>query len=382
MLALRLARGAHPLVQLRRLMVAAASAGVGFLLLCALSYALSHPADSGAATLRLLWCLVPLAATVYFAVSVARSDPGTRPRAGLSAAGLGPARLGVTAAVTTAVAATLGSAVALLFFLHLRGDITGLPFDGAAADLLAAEESLPLGAALILLALVPLTATAAAAVALRPRPEEAEGDDEAPAPTPAGLPWGVALVAAGLAVETYAGGRDSGGTLPLPGQGPGHPAGVLVGWTLTAAGLWLAGPALTHLCGRLLQAFRPGATRLLAGRILMQEARRVGRPLGVVCAVGSGAVAAFAVYGGVPRPWGPLTVLGAVLVVTCTTTVLVTAVVEARRARAGITDALLRIGTQAAALRRAAVLRAVALLVVFAPLTWAVATLAAAPLKG
>ncbi|MET9109778.1 hypothetical protein ABZX29_24820, partial [Streptomyces zhihengii] len=227
MLALRLARGAHPLVQLRRLMVAAASAGVGFLLLCALSYALSHPADSGAATLRLLWCLVPLAATVYFAVSVARCDPGTRPRAGLSAAGLGPARLGVTAAVTTAVAATLGSAVALLFFLHLRGDITGLPFDGAAADLLAAEESLPLGAALILLALVPLTATAAAAVALRPRPEEAEGDDEAPAPTPAGLPWGVALVAAGLAVETYAGGRDSGGTLPLPGQGPGHPAGVL-----------------------------------------------------------------------------------------------------------------------------------------------------------
>ncbi|TXS57141.1 hypothetical protein [Streptomyces sp. t39] len=382
MLALRLARGAHPLVQLRRLMVAAASAGVGFLLLCALTYALSHPADSRAATLRLLWCLVPLAATVYFAVSVARTDPGTRPQQGLSAVGLGPARLGVTAAVTTAVAATLGSAVALLFFLHLRGDISGLPFDGAAADLLAAEESLPLGAALTLLALVPLTATAAAAVALRPGPGESDGDADAPASTPSGLPWGVALVAAGLAVETYASGRASGTALPLPGQGAGHPAGVLVGWTLTATGLWLAGPALTHLCGRLLQAFRPGATRLLAGRILMQEARRVGRPLGVVCAVGSGAVAAFAVYGGVPRPWGPLTVLGAVLVVTCTTAVLLTAVVEARRSRAGVTDALLRIGAQPTALRRVAALRVVALLVVFAPLTWLVASLAAAPLKG
>lgn len=391
MLALRLARGAHALVQLRRLMVAAASAGVGFLLLCALAYALAHPGDPGAA-LRLLWCLVPLAATVYFAVAVARTDPGTRPRPGLSSVGLGPARLTAVAAATTAVAATLGSAVALLFFLHLRGDLTGLPFDGAAADLLAAGESLPLGAALLLLALVPLTASGAAALALRPggggasAPGEAEdtGDAvrEAPPTAPAGLPWGVALVAAGLAVEAYAGGRPGGRTVPLPGQAENLPAAVLGGWCLTALGLWLAGPALTHLCGRFLQAFRPGATRLLAGRILMSEARRIGRPLGVVCAVASAGLAAATVYGGPGSPWGPLTVLGAVLVAACTGATLLTAALEARRSREATNAALLRMGASPTALRRAAAVRVGALLLLFVPLTWAVAALAAAPLTG
>ncbi|MYV55547.1 hypothetical protein GT042_24190, partial [Streptomyces sp. SID3212] len=149
MLSLRLTRGTHPLVLLRRLLVAAASAGVGFLLLCTLGWALGHPAGS---YLRLLWCLVPLAATVQFAVAVARTDPSTRPRSGLSAVGLGPARLTVLAVASTAVATTLGSAVALLVFLHLRGDLTGMPFDGDAADLLSADRPLPLGAALTLLA--------------------------------------------------------------------------------------------------------------------------------------------------------------------------------------------------------------------------------------
>ncbi|MFJ2116099.1 hypothetical protein ACIOEX_30150, partial [Streptomyces sp. NPDC087850] len=118
MLALRLGRGTGPLVLLRRLLVAAASAGVGFLLLCTLGRAMGHPAG---ATVRLLWCLVPLAAAVQFAVAVARADPGTRPRPGLSAVGLGPARLTLLAAISTAVSCTLGSSLALLFFLHLRG---------------------------------------------------------------------------------------------------------------------------------------------------------------------------------------------------------------------------------------------------------------------
>lgn len=91
MLALRLARAGRPLVQLRRLLVAAASAGTGFLLLCTLGYAMSHPDASAAGALRLAWCVVPLAATVYFAIAVARTDPGTRPRPGLSAVGLGRA---------------------------------------------------------------------------------------------------------------------------------------------------------------------------------------------------------------------------------------------------------------------------------------------------
>lgn len=373
-------------------MVAAASAGVGFLLLCALTYALSHPTDSTDSTLRLLWCLVPLAATVYFAVAVARRDPSTRPRPGLSAVGLGPARLTVLAAVSTAVSCTLGSMLALLFFLHLRGDLTGLPFDGAAAELLAAGRPLPPAATLTLLSVVPLVSTAAAALALRlrrvePGTESAAADPPARGPT--GLPWGVALTTAGLAAQTYASRGDPGSPLPVPGQFDGSPAGVLAGWALTALGLALAGPGLTHLCGRLLQALRPGATRLLAGRILMEESRRIGRPLGVVCAVASAMIAAstlsssYSTYFTYTSPdarlFGPLTGLGAALVIACTTATLLTAALEAKHTRANTTETLARLGMPATVLRNASALRAATLLAVCAPLTWAVAALAAAP---
>ncbi|MER5826150.1 hypothetical protein ABT086_28790, partial [Streptomyces mirabilis] len=164
MLALRLARGAHSLVQLRRLLVAAASAGTGFLLLCTLGYALAHPDPSAGALLRLLWCLAPVAATVHFAVAVARTDPGTRPRPGLSAVGLGPGQLMAISAVTTALSTTLGSVLALLAFLHLRGDLPGRPFDGDPAAFLASDHPLPLPAALTLLLLVPLAASSASRV--------------------------------------------------------------------------------------------------------------------------------------------------------------------------------------------------------------------------
>lgn len=392
MLALRLARGSHPLVLMRRLLVAAASAGVGFLLLCTLGYAAGHPAHSAGSVLRLLWCLVPLAATVQFAVAVARTDPSTRPRTGLSAVGLGPVRLSVLAAVSTAVSCTLGSMVALLFFLHLRGDLSGLPFDGAAAGLLGAAAPLPAAAVLLLLALVPSVAATASALALRTRPVRAAstaedtGDlvpaEEVPAPAapPAGLPWGVALTAAGLAVEAYASRGSAGSPFPLPGKLDATPAWVLVGWTLTALGLATAGPGLTHLCGRLLQTARPGAVRLLAGRVLMDEAQRIGRPLGIVCAVLSAIIAAFALYGTGPRPFGPLTALGAVLVIGCTTATLLTSALEAKQARAETARALLRLGAPVSALRAATALRTAALLVVFAPLTWAIAELAALPL--
>lgn len=392
MLALRLARGSHPLVLMRRLLVAAASAGVGFLLLCTLGYTAGHPAHSAGSVLRLLWCLVPLATTVQFAVAVARTDPSTRPRSGLSAVGLGPVRLSVLAAVSTAVSCTLGSAVALLFFLHLRGDLSGLPFDGAAAGLLGANAPLPVAAVLVLLTLVPAAAATASALALRTRPVRAASPAEdtadpapakelpAPAAPPTGLPWGVALTAAGLAVEAYASRGSAGSPFPLPGKLDATPAWVLVGWTLTAIGLAMAGPGLTHLCGRLLQTVRPGAVRLLAGRVLMDEAQRIGRPLGVVCAVLSGIIAAFALYGTGPRPFGPLTALGAVLVIGCTTATLLTSALEAKQARAETARALLRLGAPASALRAATALRAAALLVVFAPITWAIAELAALPL--
>ncbi|MFF3917097.1 hypothetical protein ACFYZB_27110 [Streptomyces sp. NPDC001852] len=485
MVALRLTRAARPAVQLRRLLVAAASAGSGFLLLSCFGYALNHPEAADAAALRLAWCAVPLAATVYFALAVARTDPGTRPRTGLSAVGLGPARLMAISALTTALSCTLGSLLALLVFLTLRGDLTGVPFDGAAADFLAAGEHLPVPATLTLLGLVPAFASAAVALALRPKdprpatpllrrygrfgayghsvaretfgtygrfgarsrpgaagPREQHGQAEdgeqpghrpavaddgahaghqpadapddgaqpqphpadsgaagaAPAPqragtpptpdsdtdpepgtpgtdwtdgapkppkeAPIGLPWGIALLATGLAAQAYA--------------DRSH-AAVLLGWLLTAIGLVLASPGLTHLCGRLLQSTRPGALRLLAGRVLMTEAIRIGRPLGVVCAVASAGYAKTTLYAGTAPAFGPLTTLGALLVTGCTVATLLTAAVETRQCRADTTAALLRLGAPASMLRAAAALRAAALLALFGPLTLVVAALAALP---
>ncbi|MEV4338075.1 hypothetical protein [Streptomyces sp. NPDC049590] len=477
MLALRLTRAARPAVQLRRLLVAAASAGTGLLLLSSLAHALAHPEAADAAALRLAWCAAPLTATVYLALAVARTDPGTRPRAGLSAAGLGPAGLMALTALTTALSCALGSLLALLLFLHLRGDLTGLPFDGAAAGLLAAGQPLPVPAAVTLLTVLPVTATAAVAVALRPReprppvraarrfgrfgasggspgtetfgaygrfraraaagtraparPHPADPpatgaagtavggrsrtrgrtatDGGGPAPgttgtnadgramgadgggpgpgiaarpelpvpaldtgvrSPAGLPWGVALVTAGLAAQAYAG-RSA----PVPGLA------LLLGWLLIGTGLVLAGPGLTHLCGTLLQAGRPGVLRLLAGRGLMAEAARLGRPLGVVCAVASAGCALTALPGGPAPDLGPLSALGALVVGGATLATLFTAAVESRQYRADTTATLLRLGARPALLRGAAALRAAALSALCGPLVLAVALLSALPLS-
>ncbi|MFJ3042810.1 hypothetical protein [Streptomyces tendae] len=476
MLALRLTRTAHLAVHLRRLLVALASAGTGFLLLCALGHALSHPDAPGASALRLAWCAAPLAAAVYLAVAVARTDPGTRPRSGLSAIGLGPGRLMAVSATTTALSAALGSVAALLAFLYLRGSLTGRPpSDRVAADALAVGQSLPAPAVLTLLVLVPALASAAVAHTLRPRdprpatataprgygrfgaygwgkaretfgaygrfgarvavtagsraagamgvpplersrewgrvgaggalqtqasaPHPAPSADgttqtlDAAAPPPAdttpdahpeptprpqnttALPWGIAVLTVGLTVETYTGNATG---APTPGTAPS--AGVLIGWALTALGLALAGPGLTHLCGRLLQAARPGALRLLAGRVLMEESHRIGRPLGVVAAVAAAAYVTATVYDGDGPAFGPLGTLGAVLVAGCTVATLLTAAVEARHARADTTGALLRLGAPPATLRAAAAVRAAALLALFGPLVLVVAVLAALPL--
>ncbi|UGY93851.1 hypothetical protein [Streptomyces gobiensis] len=380
MLALRLIRGSHPLVLLRRLLVAVAAGGVGFLLLSALGYAMEHPGDSNAAVPRLLWCLIPLVATVQLAVSVARMEPGTRQRPGLDAAGIGPAGLPVLAAISTAITCLLGSALALLTFLHLRGDVSGMPFDGSAAGLLAAGQPLPVPAALTLLMLLPGVAAGASALALRSRKHAAPSlAAETPAaPTPTGLPWGAALTAAGLAIETYAS-RGDGELVPLPGSGGGLALGIMNGWLLTALGLVLAGPGLTHLVGRLLAAGRPGAMRLLAGRLLQEDAQRVGHPLGVLCAVVSGGIAAFHLYGDA-RLFGPLTALGAAVVLTCAIASVLTAAAESRTARESARAALLRMGAPKSLLRGAAALRLVAVVTALAPLTWLIAKLAALPL--
>jgi hypothetical protein len=458
-LALRLTRGAHPAVQLRRALVALASAGTGFLLLCSLGYAMSHADHVTSSMLRLAWCLTPMAATVHLAVAVARTDPATRPRPGLSAIGLGPGRLMTISATTTALSCTLGSLLALVLFLQLRGDLAGAPLEGTAAQFLAADQPLPFPAAVTLLALVPAIASATVALILRPRDAQpatarpmrgygrfgaygrsvaretfgaygrfgahgrttgsrtagaagaagaAESADAAapsangsgpaeqaaavPAPdpdptrppgprsAPAGLPWGIAVLAAGLAVEAYADRAGDGSRLALPGGLATGAPGVLAGWVLTALGLALAGPGLTHLCGRLLQSARPGALRLLAGRVLMEEATRIGRPLGVVCAVASGVFAMTALLDAHEPGFGPLSTFGTLLVAGCTVATLLTAAVEAKHERADTTAALLRLGAPATMLRSAAALRAGALLAAFAPLTLIVAELAALPL--
>ncbi|MEU4108270.1 hypothetical protein [Streptomyces sp. NPDC027717] len=420
MLALRLTRAARPAVQLRRLLVAAASAGTGFLLLGSLGYAMDHPRTPGAAALRLAWCVVPLAATVYLARAVARTDPGTRPRPGLSAVGLGPGRLMAVSALTTLLSCTLGSLVALMLFLHLRGDLTGMPFDGKGAQFLAADRPFPVPAALTLLALLPVAASAAVALSLRPRdprppagkgragasfgarrltvtrqaptPEEAPaevGAEEAgwsdvltvappPREAPAGFPWGVAALAAGLAVQAYANRTAPASVLALPVEG----AAVLGAWLLTALGLVLAAPGLTYLCGRVLQSAQPGALRLLAGRVLMSEATRIGRPLGVVCAVTSAALATTAMYDQPAAAFGPLSTVATLVVGGCTLATLLTAAVEARQSRAGTTAALLRLGAPATMLRGSAALRTAALITLFVPLTLLIAYLSALPPTG
>ncbi|MER7793718.1 hypothetical protein [Streptomyces sp. NPDC097640] len=416
MLSLRLARGARPLALLRRSLVATAAAGTGFLLLCTLGYAAGHPEQTDGAVVRLLWCAVPLAAMAQLAVAVARADPSVPFGSAFAAAGGGPARSAQLSAASAALSCSLGCVPALLLFLQLRGDLGGswlLWADGAsgrASGPLGAGHPLPWAAMVTLLAVVPAVAAAACAVRLWPRGAQrargarargraraqTRGAEEGPrgaAPTDHAsrrLPWGIALIAAGIALEAYTNSMDSGpppppeALLPLPGGLGGSPPGVVGGWVLTAVGLVLAGPGLTHLCGRLLAAGRPGPLRLLAGRVLQQEAGRLGHSVGVLCAVATGAYAAAALYGtgagpSGARPFGPLTGLGAALIMMCATASALTAALEAKSARGRTTDALLRLGASLRLLRSAAALRGVALLVLLTPLTWAVAELSTLP---
>ncbi|MDF3294206.1 hypothetical protein P3G67_34380 [Streptomyces sp. RB6PN23] len=355
MLSLRLMRRARPLSLLRRLLVVAASAGTGFLLLAAVGHALGHPQDPSAGLVRLAWCVVPLATAVHLTVAVARTETGERAHPGLVAAGLGRSWLPVLAAVSTGVSCLLGSLVALGVFLWFRERLAGvLP--------------LPVAGIATLLVVLPLVGAAGSLVALRRRRRAA---------TVSGLPWGVALTAAGLAVEVYASRwtRPAAGTaLPLPGGLGAIAPAVLVGWVLTASGLVLAGPGLVHFGGRLLAAFRPGAVRLLAGRTLQTQAARVGRPLGVLCAVASAALAATVLHSA--RPLGPLTGLGAALVLACTTATACTAAAGSAQA----CEVPEELAAPSRVLRLAALLRLLVVLAVLAPVTWAVGQLAALPL--
>lgn len=387
MLALRLGRGARPPAQLRRLLLAAVAAGAGFVLLGALAYALAHPDRPGRALPALAWCALPLAATAQLAVAVAHADPVHRPRsaldaAGLDAAGLRPAGVRTCVAVSTAVAAVLGALWALLLFLHLRGELSGLPFDGRGGRLLAAGRPLPPAATLTLLALVPLSATAAAALVPRPPAGPAgpppgagrgTGTGGGASGPSASLPWGAALACAGIALAAYAAGQG-----PPPGAADAISGGLAAGWLLTAAGLVVAGPGLVDAAGRALAAGQPGAARLLAGRALQLQAPRIGRPLGTVAAVVAGLLAAVRLGG--PGAYGPLGTLGAVVVLVAVSATAAIALGTARAERAGATAVLTGLGAGPRLARRTARQRAVVLLLVFAPLSWLTARLLVLPL--
>ncbi|MBC3989013.1 hypothetical protein H8N00_08985 [Streptomyces sp. AC563] len=473
MLSLRLVLGAGPLTHVRRSLVAIASAGAGFLLLCSLGYALGHPDDRADALARLLWCFAPLATTVQLASAVGRVDTILHPAPGLAGAGCGPYRHALLTAASTALICFAGSVLALVAFLSLRGSIVGSPLDDPIIDAFAVGHRLPVGAVLTLLSVAPLAAAATSAFSLRtprttdarrawtPRsarpalatqpaaaalatnetshttrtatspfasmaaplgqtdrvvpahhgadtgapstappasPELVQATNQraphvlhtAPPPSPteaSGLPWGIALISVGLALEAYVS-RDATDTrdlLPTPGHLSGGAIAVLATWVLATAGLVLVGPGLIRLCGRLLALGRPGAMRLLAGRGLQEESNRLGRPLGALCAVASSTYVAVRLYDAVPdlthdRPFGPLTGLGAALVMGCATATALMAVLESKNARIASTDALIRIGAPRSVLRNAATLRVTAVVTVLGALSWLVAELAAMPL--
>ncbi|HEY3482055.1 MAG TPA: hypothetical protein VGL02_24425, partial [Streptomyces sp.] len=369
MLSLRILRGARTTALLRWALVTAASAATGLLLLSALGYALGHPEPITDAAVRLAWCVVPVVVTVRLAVVAARAVPTGWPRTGLSAVGLGPVRVALLAATTTAVACGVGSGIALLVFLHLRGDLAGVPFDGAGSDGLGDGRPLPLAGTVTLLALVPVAAAAIGAATLWPArtghkaPPKRQDPPAAPAvpavpatpvapaapaQAPAGVPWGVALTAVGLAIEVSA----PGGTpLPLPGGlGSITPAAV-GGWIVTTVGMVLAAPGVVYACGWLLAAYRPGAVRMLAGRALQDEARRLGRPLGVVSATTTAALAAYPLHQDSSRPFGPLTTMAFAVIAACVLATAATSVFDIKRTREPATAALRQLGASPTLLR-------------------------------
>jgi hypothetical protein len=182
-LSLRVLRGTRVRGLAAWLLVAVAAAGAGMLLLSALGWALGHPHRGGDAAVRLVWCVLPVAAAVLLAVVVGRAQPAGRPRAGLAAVGLGRTAVVLLTATTSALVCAFGSAVALVAFLQLRGDLAGAPYRGKAAALLGGTRPLPLAGALTLLALVPLAAAVATAWTARVTPHP-RPPPPPPPPTP------------------------------------------------------------------------------------------------------------------------------------------------------------------------------------------------------
>ncbi|MFJ8046090.1 hypothetical protein ACIRBX_36820 [Kitasatospora sp. NPDC096147] len=358
MLYLRLARGYRPADLLRWLLTATAAAVVAALLLRALGRALGTPGTD--ALPRLLWCLPPLAAVGWFAAAAARAVPAARPERinGLTAAGAGPVRIRLLIAGEIALASVLGSLVALLAFLVLRNDIAG---PSLAADL-GMGTPLPAAAPVTLLALVPLAAGLCAALAVPaadPLPTGAETTARTGFPA-ALIATGTGLLSAGVALELYGlrpGAAADGRPVDLPGGLGDTSHAALAGWALAALGLALLTGPLLALAGRVLALGRPAPIRLLAGRSLTAEARRLGAPLAVLALTSAAVLTAFRHWNDRPGTGETLNALAALLVIGCAAAAVLARTGEVRHSRRPVRSALLRLGAAPGLLLGAAVLR-------------------------
>ncbi len=296
---------------------------------------------------RLLWCLPPLAAVAWFAAVAGRAVPAQRPEriTGLVTAGAGPARIRTLIAGESALAATLGSAVTLVLFLVLRNDIAG----ASLAPALGMGVALPIAAPMTLLALVPLVAGIGAAAAVPVR-DTLPGSAPRPAPHhfhALRLAVPIGLVVTGAALELYGlrpGAGENARPVELPaGLGTGNlPA--LAGWALTALGLALLTGPLLAWAGRLLAIARPTPLRLLAGRGLSAEARRLGLPLAVLTLTLTVVLTVVRHRADGSGHAGVLPVVETALVAGCAVAAVLTRLAEIRSTRRNTTDDLLRLG--------------------------------------
>ncbi|MFC5906843.1 hypothetical protein [Streptacidiphilus monticola] len=369
---LRVARGYRTLDLLRWALTTIAAGIVAALLLRALGRALSDPAASHAAVLRLLWCLPALAGVAYLAAAWARAMPVQQPEriAGLLAAGLGKLRLRVLLAGEIAVACAVGALTALAGYLLLRGHVLELAPGTKLDRALAVHASLPPAAAITLLALVPLCGGLAAAAAVRPEDVLPDEDAQPAASTPGPLQL---AVSAGLL---------TGGTAMVLAavHTRGAVAGAL-GWMLAVVGLALAVPLLLHASGLVLTWGGPRAVRLLAGRGLQSEARRLGTPLAVLAIVGAVGVVAVRHYAAEAGPVGPLPRIEGVLLALCVLGALLTRLAELSGLRRAIYAPLERMGAPASTFRSAVALRSVAAVAVVLATGTATGLLATAALS-
>ncbi|MFC9329445.1 hypothetical protein [Kitasatospora sp. NPDC057015] len=345
---LRLARGYRAPDLGRWLLTSAAGAVVAAFLLRALGRAMSDPLGSGGAVTRLLWCLPPLAAVAWFAAVAARAVPAQRPEriTGLIAAGAGPARIRALIAGETALAGTLGCALTLLLFLILRNDIAG----AALAPELGMGVELPPAAPITLLVLVPLVAGISAAAAV-PVTDALPGATPAPGPRgfhPLRIALPTGLIVTGVALELYGlrpGAAEDGRPVRLPAGLGTTSTAALGGWAMTALGLALLTGPLLSWAGRLLALARPTPLRLLAGRGLTAEARRLGPPLAVFALTLAVVLTVVRHWVRTPGNADILPVVEAGLLIGCAAAAVVVRLAEIRTARREVTDALLGLGT-------------------------------------